>query len=244
MKKETNVIKETDHEPQTCGNMKVEDSMILNREHNTNYQIPISVQELSTMEQKPIDFNMDSIHGSEKVSDLLEESCELLSNLTSDFISNSVKPLSNVVKMEELQNSHAIDNVKTFGLTKTDESYLNILKEQNYIEESVKEEEDILTSMTTQFINENMNLDVKYENKKPKPSKIEIIKPKPQPLVEINEQDLQQKIKAIEFSLKGKDLVEFRKIVKHNSQTNNFKHILNKFRLKLKYKITKSPKIL
>ena len=236
--KETNVIEERNNKKEKCENMKWENGMISGWEQNESYQIPNSEQEFHTMETQPIALNMDSIHRSQNVSDLLEESCELLSNITSDFISKKAKPFGNVVKTEELQNSYGIDNVKT------DKSSLNILRQQNYFKDSVKEEENILTSMTTLFIKENMDGGGKYEKKKPNPSKIVIIKPKKQSIIEIQRHDLKKKIKAIEFSLKGTDLVEFRKIVKNNSHTNNFKLIVNKFRLKLKDKLNRNDKIL
>ena len=183
--------------------------------------------------------NTDTINGSEKHSGLLEESCELLFNISSDFISSNLNSVSNIIKTEELQNSNINENFKTIGLIKTKESSLNTLRENYYFEESVKEEEDILTRMTTQFIKENMDSKVKSEKKKPHPSKIAAIKPKQPSLMKTHRKDLENNIKAVEFSLKGKDLVEFRKIVQLNRNTNSFQDILNKFRLKLKHNMNK-----
>ena len=84
-----------------------------------------------------------------------------------------------------------------------------------------------------------MDSKVRSENKKPKPSKIVVIQPNQHSLMKTHRQDLEKKIRAVEFSLKGTDLVEFRKNVQLNSTTNSFQHILNKFRQKLKLNMTK-----
>ena len=87
-----------------------------------------------------------------------------------------------------------------------------------------------------------MDSKVKSEKKKPNPSKIAAIKPKQPSLMKTHRQDLEKNIEAVEFSLKSEDLVEFRKIVQLNRNTNSFQDILNKFRLKLKHNMTKNFK--
>ena len=212
---ESNKIVRPDQETQTYGNIKIE--------------------ECNTIELKPVDLNIDTILGSQLDSDLLKASCELLPNISSQFFGNSI----NVLKTEELQYRYIIDNVKTLEQIKTDEGTLDIPEEDNSSNRSVKEEEEILTNITTKFIRENIDLPIKSTKKVPKPSKIVIIKPKPSPLIKIERKDLQKMIKAIELSLKDDDLEEFRNIVRHNRGTNRFKSILSSFILKLKCKMTK-----
>ena len=128
-----------------------------------------------------------------------------------------------------------IDNVKTLEVIKTEESCSDIPKEQVFFEEVVKKEEEILTDLTAQFIRENMAC-------KNKPSKIVILKPNGQSLKKIQKQELGNKIKIIESSLKGVDLLDFRKIVKLNKGRDSFKHIIYNFKQKLKYKLSQSMK--
>ena len=189
---EINDILESDQEPQHYGKIKSVALVIHTDEVNQKHQITNYAHKDSTIDRIPSDLNTDTINGSEKHLGLLEESCELLFNISSDFISSNLNSVSNIIKTEELQNSNINENFKTIGLIKTKESSLNTLRENYYFEESVKEEEDILTRRTTQFIKENMDSKVKSEKKKPHPSKIAAIKPKQPSLMKTHRQDLEK----------------------------------------------------
>ena len=235
--KETNVVVGTDEESSI---LKGEDLNIKKEEDNKIHLKTNNVQAGSKINCQPMDVNIDLIHGSDKF--ILKEDYDFLSDFTSDVIGNSTNSIVNDLKKEELQNSKIRRSVNTIDLIKTEDISLNIPKEDICLENGLKKEEEILTDMTTQFIRENMTVKDIIRKTKPKPSKIVIIKPMKQYLEKNKMQILANKIKVIESSLKGVDLVEFKKVVQHNNGTDSFKRILHNFILKLKHKLTKTDR--
>ena len=88
-------------------------------EVNQKHQITNYAHKDSTIDRIPSDLNTDTINGSEKHLGLLEESCELLFNISSDFISSNLNSVSNIIKnrrtrkqqyQREFQNNRANKN--------------------------------------------------------------------------------------------------------------------------------------